>query len=396
VSDLVRHFARYFLGADIFVCYPRSDASRFAGALAARLSARGLRVFIDQAGAPPGVQVPKTVLRAANRAMVMVVLESPAARDSEAMAQEIAAFPYETRPVIIVSFTTEPTGDRLYPWGTKLSGLYREIEPREVLTDGAPPAALLERIDIAVGNQRQRDRIRRAGLAGVALFSCAGIAFLATLVMLHNAQRQLSATLQHDRTLSEQVDREGAKLSQLQNLTADQERLLKDAASRAAKAQAREKALRSVTQSVWETAQSGIQSAYSQPDLSCNGNALSMDPPLTIFFEVDRSSITDSAKHYLKQLAECWLRVGSRPKLLITGHVEIGAEDVSGAASPKGYSEEYAFALGDREAEAVKQALIADGVPSERISIMSYGKDKPRFQTPLWNNRAEITLSDVK
>ena len=40
-------------------------------------------------------------------------------------------------------------------------------------------------------------------------------------------------------------------------------------------------------------------------------------------------------------------------------------------------SEEYNIALGQSRAEAVKSALVTDGVPASRIRVISYGKDKP-------------------
>ncbi len=40
-------------------------------------------------------------------------------------------------------------------------------------------------------------------------------------------------------------------------------------------------------------------------------------------------------------------------------------------------SDEYNFALGLRRAEAVKKALVADGIDASRISMVSYGKSNP-------------------
>jgi peptidoglycan-associated lipoprotein len=40
-------------------------------------------------------------------------------------------------------------------------------------------------------------------------------------------------------------------------------------------------------------------------------------------------------------------------------------------------SEEYNLALGENRAEALKQALVTDGVPASRIRTVSYGKEKP-------------------
>jgi len=40
-------------------------------------------------------------------------------------------------------------------------------------------------------------------------------------------------------------------------------------------------------------------------------------------------------------------------------------------------SEEYNLALGDSRANAVKNALLAEGVTADRIKTVSYGKEKP-------------------
>jgi len=40
-------------------------------------------------------------------------------------------------------------------------------------------------------------------------------------------------------------------------------------------------------------------------------------------------------------------------------------------------SDEYNFALGLKRAQAVKKALVADGIDASRISMVSYGKSNP-------------------
>ena len=40
-------------------------------------------------------------------------------------------------------------------------------------------------------------------------------------------------------------------------------------------------------------------------------------------------------------------------------------------------STEYNLALGDNRASAVKNALVAAGVPTDRIKTVSFGKEKP-------------------
>ncbi len=61
-------------------------------------------------------------------------------------------------------------------------------------------------------------------------------------------------------------------------------------------------------------------------------------------------------------------------------------------------SEEYNIALGQSRAEAVKNALVTDGVPASRIQVISYGKDKPFCSTDdeeCWhqNRRAHFKMA---
>lgn len=82
-----------------------------------------------------------------------------------------------------------------------------------------------------------------------------------------------------------------------------------------------------------------------------------------VFFESDSSDLTAKAQATLdRQVA--WLQRYERP-FLIEGH-----------ADERG-TREYNFALGARRAEAVKQYMIARGVPASRIRTISYGKERP-------------------
>ncbi len=49
---------------------------------------------------------------------------------------------------------------------------------------------------------------------------------------------------------------------------------------------------------------------------------------------------------------------------------------VEGYCDERG-TEEYNLALGQRRADAVKNALVAEGIAADRINTISYGKDKP-------------------
>jgi peptidoglycan-associated lipoprotein len=83
-----------------------------------------------------------------------------------------------------------------------------------------------------------------------------------------------------------------------------------------------------------------------------------------VFFELDRSDITPEGRATLGRQAE-WLK--KYPNVTVT---------VEGHADERG-TREYNLALGERRATAVKNYLVANGVPSNRIQTVSYGKERP-------------------
>jgi peptidoglycan-associated lipoprotein len=83
-----------------------------------------------------------------------------------------------------------------------------------------------------------------------------------------------------------------------------------------------------------------------------------------IFFDTDSSSIRADAAQTLQKQAR-WL--GQYPNYQIT---------VEGHSDERG-TREYNLALGARRAQAARDYLAAQGVPSNRMRTISYGKEKP-------------------
>jgi peptidoglycan-associated lipoprotein len=83
-----------------------------------------------------------------------------------------------------------------------------------------------------------------------------------------------------------------------------------------------------------------------------------------VFFSFDRSDITAEARQILGRQAD-WLRRYPNVTVTIEGHCD-----------ERG-TREYNLALGERRAQAVKNVLIAMGIPASRISTISYGKERP-------------------
>ena len=83
-----------------------------------------------------------------------------------------------------------------------------------------------------------------------------------------------------------------------------------------------------------------------------------------VFFEFDRSDMTPEAQQILQRQAS-WLQHYPNVSVTIEGHCD-----------ERG-TREYNLALGERRAAAVKNVLVAAGIPASRISTISYGKERP-------------------
>ena len=83
-----------------------------------------------------------------------------------------------------------------------------------------------------------------------------------------------------------------------------------------------------------------------------------------IYFDFDRSFIRDDAKSVMKANAE-WLKANPKVKIMIEGNCD-----------ERG-TKEYNQALGQRRASVAKKYLTDLGIAAKRISLISYGKEKP-------------------
>ena len=83
-----------------------------------------------------------------------------------------------------------------------------------------------------------------------------------------------------------------------------------------------------------------------------------------VLFAVDQSSLTSDGELVLLGQAN-WLLENSAYKAVIEGH-----------ADEQG-TREYNLALGARRASAVKEYLVSRGVASNRLTTVSYGKERP-------------------
>jgi len=83
-----------------------------------------------------------------------------------------------------------------------------------------------------------------------------------------------------------------------------------------------------------------------------------------VYFEFDKYDIRPDAARILDANAT-WLKANARNLVLIEGHC-----DERGTA-------EYNLALGERRAKSTMNYLVGQGVAASRITVISYGKERP-------------------
>ena len=103
-----------------------------------------------------------------------------------------------------------------------------------------------------------------------------------------------------------------------------------------------------------------------------------------VFFATNKSTLTTASRDTLRKQA-AWMRAkGKALSFSIEGH-----------ADERG-TREYNLALGDRRANAVKDYLMTYGISGSRLSVISYGKERPvnSGSNPLaWSqNRRSVTV----
>ena len=105
--------------------------------------------------------------------------------------------------------------------------------------------------------------------------------------------------------------------------------------------------------------------------------------PDRVFFATNDTVLTTASRETLRAQA-AWLRKNSSINVVLEGH-----------ADERG-TREYNLALGERRANSAKDYLMTYGISSDRISVLSYGKERPvdAGSNPLaWSkNRRSVTV----
>jgi peptidoglycan-associated lipoprotein len=83
-----------------------------------------------------------------------------------------------------------------------------------------------------------------------------------------------------------------------------------------------------------------------------------------IHFEYDQAELTDQARAILERNAQ-WIKAHPAAKVRVEGHC-----DDRGTV-------EYNLALGERRAQSTREYLVSLGVAGDRLTTVSYGKERP-------------------
>ena len=102
-----------------------------------------------------------------------------------------------------------------------------------------------------------------------------------------------------------------------------------------------------------------------------------------VFFNYDSSDLDSEAQELLQDQV-AWLKQYSDVSVIVEGHCD-----------ERG-TREYNLALGEKRAQSVKNYLISLGISSDRISTISYGKERPAVvgsNDGAWaQNRRSVTV----
>ena len=102
-----------------------------------------------------------------------------------------------------------------------------------------------------------------------------------------------------------------------------------------------------------------------------------------VYFETDKHNI-NSASAYVLETQANWLKSTPGFQILVEGHCD-----------ERG-TREYNLALGERRANSVKEFLVSLGVDAGRVSVISYGKERPAASgstSESWaENRRAVTV----
>ncbi|HLU65113.1 MAG TPA: OmpA family protein [Kofleriaceae bacterium] len=102
-----------------------------------------------------------------------------------------------------------------------------------------------------------------------------------------------------------------------------------------------------------------------------------------VYFEFDSSELDEAARAKLEENAE-WLKADPSRTITIEGHTdEVGTP-------------EYNLGLGERRAQATRDYLLRLGIEANRVSIITFGEEKPAGSDDAQNRRSVFVATKKK
>jgi hypothetical protein len=176
----LRHF---LFGYDVFISYSRADATVYAAQLADALVDLDLRVYLDQLGSTPDEGLPPAVLAPLRASRALVLIGTPAAARSAAVAQELRYFGEVRTAGIIIPIDVDDSCAGA-DWAAAIRGLARTTEQAASIAGGHVSRDVVQRVASSCTFTRRNRRMRRlfwSTLAATVLVVALG-AVAATLI----------------------------------------------------------------------------------------------------------------------------------------------------------------------------------------------------------------------
>lgn len=156
---------------DIFISYPRKDATTYAEGLATKLNEKNLSCFTDTLGTDAGKDLPEGLIRELKSCKMLVVLCSETTGQSY-VTTEISTYiegKGSSRTIVPVVFDKTVMNEK---WYSAIEGIAAVFEPGEELVTGNPSDAVVNRIDKAFTYSRSKERLRKYTIGGLGRASC--------------------------------------------------------------------------------------------------------------------------------------------------------------------------------------------------------------------------------
>ena len=133
----------------------------------------------------------------------------------------------------------------------------------------------------------------------------------------------------------------------------------------------------------WEFGPAPVPVAAPAPPPPPPAAVVPSEQAFIVFFEFDKSSLTPDGRQVVDSAAAAFKQ--GRSNVAIAGYTDLAG------------SQQYNLALSKRRADAVKDALVRDGVPASAIDESWHGKENPRVPTAdgvrePQNRRVEIRM----